>query len=170
MSTRNALATAVFVCVVLVGGRADAAQWIIREGDGRHYTRPMNLDAVGFVAPWSVGMGAHFAFSVVPEGFIRDLNDSFDIELSALVYYWYWRYYEYYALVPLGGVRWKFHLTPEWTVFGLAKIGFGPGLNENHILVGHEIGAGAYWHFSKDLAVRMEASSLGFSGGISLSL
>ena len=160
---------------VVVPTQIRAAPMIIR-GDGPP-DRPFHLDLT--LTAWvdAIGAGLWYAIPVAPHGFIKRLNDSVDIEFGALVVsqdhghgYGYTTH-----LLPLGGMRWQFHLTRRWDVFGTAKVGFAwyPHDHDDHL---HDhrfepragLSTGAYWHIREDLFLRLEAGyPTGLQVGIS---
>jgi hypothetical protein len=172
-------------------GTAQAAEMII-EDKGTH-ERAMHADVFAVINPsfygyLHLGLGGWFAYPVVPDGFIPDLNEAFFIEAGAAVerYSWSWGAFGYdcseswWRVTPMGGVRWSFYLTPEWTVFGTAKLGWGLGFadgyscggNQGRIAGGASIsgisldgGIGAYWNFSPDWSARLDLGYFGLSAG-----
>jgi len=163
-----------------------AVKWNVTD-KSVHTTRPTKLDVVGtidFFGVFHTGIGAWYSVPVVPDGFIPGLNDSFVVEVGGLLEYW--RYSSgftsglggsidcsqtWYRLSPMGGVRWDFFLTDDWTVFGKGKAGWsigfadsglecsGVGVTTNskdiHTLA-VDLGVGAYWHFAENMALRLE--------------
>jgi len=107
-------------------------------------------------------LGAFWAVPVLPRGFIRNLNDSFDLEfgllLAALRADWYWRGADTnWELWPAFGARWNFFLTHNWTTFVTFKIAgrIGlPGERSNWFdVIG---GAGATYRLASRAHLRLE--------------
>jgi hypothetical protein len=82
--------------------------------------------------PWfagvGLGLGGRYMIPVVPEGFIGEINDSFEIELGADLWYAYWRYsgirYGYLGVAaPVGEMSWTFHFTKRFSSY--VKLGLG---------------------------------------------
>jgi hypothetical protein len=158
MLRAHTFAAVLVVSTLGAASPASAAEWII-EKNATHKNN--TFDMVGVLSPWLVGAGVNYAIPLVQDGFIPTLNDQFDLELSGYLVYWYWGKTDSLALLPLAGVRWQFHLTPEWSVFALAKSGIRLDFDGGDVSFGHEFGVGGYWHFSKGMSLRMETSSLG---------
>jgi hypothetical protein len=141
--------------------------WIVQNNQTHNV---QTLDLVGVLGWFGLGAGVHYALPLVTDGFLPKVNDSFDLELSGYLLYWYYGYGDFAGIAPLAGVRWKFHLTPEWTVFGLAKAGLLIGVNHSELVFVPQPGVGAYWHFTKGMEVRMDLTYLGLSGGLSIDM
>lgn len=149
-----------------------------------HESRDSRLDAMVstnvFIGIFRAGVGAWYSIPVVPDGFIKPWNDGFFVEFGGMLDYWrdstdfvagnctqsWWR------ATPMGGVRWDFYLTDEWTVFGKGKAGYSIGFNDSYDCNGFEgsnsdridssavafdFGGGAYWHFDEGMSLRMES-------------
>lgn len=106
--------------------------WIIKSD--AHHKRPMQLSAaVGFPEYYGAGVMAWYTLPIVHDGFIRHLNDSFDLEFGLMygVFFWGLGLYDVppMALTPLVAARWNFFLTNDWTVFAMVKLGVRIGLN-----------------------------------------
>ena len=160
---------------------AEAAEMIIQD-TGKH-SRNMQLDFTGTAwffgnTTW-FGGAAWFGIPVVEDGFIPPWNDSFYVEFGTFANYFFFNNlgladYSYFALVPSGGVRWNFHLTPDWTVFATGKIGVrlpiaGSSLAETRFVGLGSIGA--YWHMSEAMYIRLETGNYGvLQAGVSIQL
>lgn len=149
---------------------AQAADLIIK--DAGSTSRPMQVDVVASVSWWDVGMGGWFAYPILPEGFIKPLNDSFCIEGGIVATYFYgWGYYNFFAITPLAGVRWNFFLTEDWTVFATAKVGARIGFERHTSNFWGGGSVGGYWNFSDSMALRLEVGApFGLQAGLSFNL
>ncbi|MBI5509096.1 MAG: hypothetical protein HY903_10105 [Deltaproteobacteria bacterium] len=164
--------------------------------DDSTHSRAMHADAFvvgGFFGYFHFGLGAWFAYPIMPDGFLPTLNDAFFIEAGGAVerYSWDWGFfgvncsYKWYRATPLGGVRWSFYLTPDWTVYGTAKLGYGVGFASSYSCGGYsgtDVGApsysniaidgavGAHWNFSPDWAARLELGYFGVQAGAGMDI
>jgi hypothetical protein len=165
---------------------APAQARTIIEDTSTHLRRP-GLDFTAnvglFGAYTHLGLGAWYSYPILPDGFLPQLNDAFYIEGGAAMDWFHTRYNQGYGtstincttgwwrMTPMGGGRWDFHITPEFTAFGVAKLGWGVGFAENRssnctAAAGVDfsapqldIGVGGYWQFSDAWALRFELSS-----------
>ncbi len=172
------LSLAVCAAVTLPPDQAAAANMII-EGEGTT-NRPMQLDVVGtawvFGSVTWFGGAVWFGIPVVPQGFIPNVNDSFVVEFGFFANFFIvntpFQDYSYFGVVPAGGVRWDFFLTPQWSVFATGKIGvrwpvFGDSLAETSFAGMGTVGA--YWHMSDEMYIRLETGNFGIAQvGISI--
>lgn len=167
-----ALAFALVASVAtLAPTEAHAVQWTIKDTNAKE--RPMNLDGMVSIYPagW-IGLGGWFAIPIVPEGFLPMLNDSFDVEVGAYMSFFWFYSSSFVGLTPLGGARWKFHLTPDWTAFVTAKMGWQIGFTSS--VPGASVfrggpSVGAYWHPDDTMWIRLEAGYPGgFAAGVGL--
>lgn len=108
--------------------------WVVRDGRALHRPQMLSLD-VG-LWPDTVSLGAFWAAPVLPRGFIRHVNDSFDLEfglmLGAMRSDWYWNRADAstsWQLWPAFGVRWNFFLTHAWSTFITFKVAGRIGLS-----------------------------------------
>lgn len=170
---------------LVVVAPAHASQSIIRE-NATHDRQQWNVFAVaGF---WGVythfGVGAWYAYPIVPEGFLPKVNDAFFIEAGGAVERFNYGATgcndSWFRVTPLGGVRWSFYFTDEWSAFGTAKLGYGLGfgdssdcdvLGTNAVNVSYSQFAidgavGAQWQFSDAWAMRFELGYLGATVGV----
>jgi hypothetical protein len=80
------------------------------------------------ILPWyygfGIGAGARYELPIVHDGFIPTLNDSFELEFGADVWYGSVAFDGGYTgvTVPVEG-KWSFHLAPKLAVYG--KLGLG---------------------------------------------
>ncbi len=188
----------VFAAVLsLMPGVASAAEeWIIKQGGQSHSEQ--TVDVVGLLDVFGtmrIGVGGWYGMSLVPEGFIKPINDAFFLEVGAYLehdrYSWGYAGYDctvsWNRLSPLGGVRWNFYLTPEWTVFATSKLGYAIGFGDSESCSGptgtynassgvnysafqFDGAAGAYWKMSDAWSLRLELSYIGPVVGASMKL
>lgn len=105
--------------------------WVVTDGRPRH--RPQMLSVDAGIWPDSFSLAAFWAAPVLPRGFIRHVNDSFDLEFGLLVGAmrsdWYWRAASTsWQLMPAFGARWNFFLTHNWITFITFKVAGRIGL------------------------------------------
>lgn len=143
-------------------------KWIIKKTEPTE--RPHHLDTVGSIwmfgdQPW-LGVGLWYAFPALKQGIIPQINDSLDIEVGGFINMInrnaHGDHTLYAGIMPLGGVRWMFHLHPDWSVFATAKLGFQVGLGSsavNGLAGGGSVGA--YWRITDLVYLRMETGNLG---------
>ncbi len=182
----------------LTFGKPAAAEMII--SDTSHHVRPTRLDFTGQIDPIGVfqaGFAGWGYFPIVPDGFISSLNDTFALEFGGLLVYnsdefgvLYVDYdHTWWNVVPMGGVRWDFHLTRLISAFAKAKAGWGIGFGESLKVNGDEVdlddgpavdaintfawdfGVGCYIHLNESFAVRVETGAFSLlAAGISIAL
>jgi len=134
--------------------------WVIK--DGRMLRRPNVLSVDASIWPDRFTVGAFWAIPVVPRGFIRHINDSFDLEfgllLAALRADWYWRTADTnWELWPAFGARWNFFLTHNWTTFVTFKVAGRIGLpGERSNWFDVIAGAGASYRLAERAHLRLE--------------
>jgi len=139
-----------------------ASGMIIKDKRATHEEMQLSgMLELGFNYYDEIGVRGEFAYPIMPQGFLPMLNDSFYLEGElALQYHWYsvgFASASFGNIQPLVGGRWNFYLTPDWTVFSAMKIGFNVGLANNvGASFAWEWTAGAFWNFSKSMALRME--------------
>jgi hypothetical protein len=165
-----ALALVGLVAVAASPASARRTEWIYdKEYD---QDRSMQIDVVGFLWPFGsknhFGAAGWFGLPLLESGFIP-LNDSLFLEVGTYVAWYQWdlgrsggEEIGFLALVPTGGVRWNLHLTPEWTVFLTAKIGYRRHLgSDGRSGLVPSFSFGALWHLSKHMAIRLETGNYG---------
>lgn len=108
--------------------------WVVR--DGRSLRRPQVLSLDVGIWPDTLSLGAFWASPVLPRGFIRHVNDSFDLEfgflLAAMRSEWVWNRGDAstsWQLWPAFGARWNFFLTHAWSTFITFKVAGRIGLS-----------------------------------------
>jgi hypothetical protein len=187
---KNALSTLAIVATLaattLPPSSTAAADMLITDRSV-HATRPTKLDitgGVGFFGAFLLGAAGWYSMPLMNDGFIPSLNDAFVLEVGARLHNAWVSAgicdYSYVELAALGGVRWDFYLTPDWTVFAKAKAGFGydfasidcgAGINDPDVggaIFAGDYGVGAYWNFATDMALRLEFGYPYINVGISL--
>jgi hypothetical protein len=156
-----------------------AIAWTIN--DANKQDRPTTVDLLGSV--WFLGSTSFFGgagwfcYPIVPEGFLPTVNDTFNLEIGAWVFYYSANVqpasYTYVGVIPGGGVRWDFNLTKEWTVFAAAKLGARVGIGNAPKPLRLDVGfsIGAYWNFSRWMFLRLETGNQGMAQvGVSIVL
>lgn len=106
--------------------------WVVR--DGRSQKRPQVLSLDVGIWPDTLSLGAFWAAPILPRGFIRHVNDSFDLEfgfmLAAMRSDWVWNNGSTsWQLWPAFGARWNFFLTHAWSTFITFKVAGRIGLS-----------------------------------------
>jgi len=133
------------------------AEWIIE--DGSVQDRPVRLALSAFILPVSLGLSLWTSIPIVHEGFIPDLNDSFDIELGGNFGYYWVDGGSHLAIVPMAGPRWNFHLTEAWSVFATVKGGFWIRLYDTRpddVVFSFDGSLGAVWNITDLVGLRFE--------------
>jgi hypothetical protein len=144
-------------------------KWIVDDPTPRE--RPQRIDVLAGGSPFGStpysSVAGMFVIPIVPEGFIPNVNDTFNLEFGAyLDYHSYSNLgidYRWLQLAPVGGARWDVHLTDKWTVFAMAKFGTSIPLNKNEdakdvSLFVVDTGIGALWHISNMGSLRLQSS------------
>ena len=158
------------VMVLTIGGAAllsppaEAVQWTVtKPEDGAVRNHQLDLVA-GVSGGHSLGAtpGVVYGLPIVGDGFIGALNDSFYLQLGA--------YFPLYlggtfgaGAIPVGGVRWNFHLTPQWDVFWTAMGGWNVGLTGYDSLPFYSTSVGGHYKFSEGTYLRLETGSFGYA-------
>jgi len=185
------LALSIVGSITAASGIADAATKLTIKDTGKH-SRPRQLDIVangGIVGYSHIGLGGWFGIPVLPDGLIEPLNDALFVEFGGFIEHYSWSSFCDYAwnrITPMGGARWNFYLTPEWTVFATAKAGYGIGFGDSvecggfynysdssdvaYTEIAVDMGVGAYWNLSEKLQARFEIGYFGAVVGIGMPL
>jgi len=149
---------------------AGAASWVI-EDTSRHH-RQQQIDLTGFAWPFGdttwFGAALWWGVPLVDDGLIPVWNDALYLELGAAGAYYSFTpigdQHSNVGLVPMGGVRWNFYLTRDWTVFVTGKVGarflFGELAQKSLALA---FSVGAFWRLSHAVELRLETGNLGFA-------
>ncbi|NMC71163.1 MAG: hypothetical protein GYA57_13995 [Myxococcales bacterium] len=153
--------------------RAERAVWIIEE-DQRH--DDFGLTAVGGWYLTGFGAEARVTFPIVPDGAIEYLNESFALELGAGYQFYLDDAGNFHRVGFPALVRWDFHLTTLWTVYGALGVAAGlplgrddPSVFGYHGYVWIIAAVGAFLHIGDVFSLRFEAGSLGVLAGIHFS-
>lgn len=138
---RFSLVLATLATTLCLAGPAQAESFLV---DSTTHTRAptvdvfLPLDGLLFGSYTHYGLGAWYGHPIAPDGFIGALNDAFYIEAGAAIERYSWSYgwgtkcdVSWWRVSPMGGIRWDFHITPKFTAFLNAKLGYGIGLGEN---------------------------------------
>ncbi len=123
------------------------------------------------------GVGVWYGYPIVADGFISALNDAFYIEGGAAVERYSWSVgwgsncsESWWRVSPMAGVRWDFNITPKFTAFLNAKLGYGVGFGDNYDCGGvkytgsgaslsevkYITSVGGYYRFSDSWALRFD--------------
>ena len=145
--------------------RAARANWIIEE-DGSH---PEVM--FSFLGGWYLtGFGGEFrfAFPIAPDGAIDYLNESFAMEVGVGYQYFLDSARDFGRLTFPLTVRWDFHLTDLWTVYGaLGAAGGFPFDRPHKDIFGYHgyiwpvAAVGCFLHLARGVDFRAEAGTLG---------
>lgn len=172
---RKGIGLALFL--VVASASPAQAQSTIR--DRSRHSRPADISLLfGLPLPFGFGAGMRFGIPVAPNGFIGSINDAVFVEPG--FQFVYWSDFDQDRLgfqVPVL-MRWDFFLTPDWTVFGAVGPVFGfwiddRGRGRNFHVEGKDVfrpgsppgffgvafGGGAFYNFSPDTALRLDAST-----------
>lgn len=142
------------------------------------HTRTPSITVWAFLPyTFAIGVGGRFTLPVVADGFIPDINDSFEIEIGAdLVFGSYPLVNAGYidlSLVPVEG-RWTFHFTPNLSAY--AKLGLGYTLEFSSYTGAAAYGSRFYYNFAiggmynltDKFGIRLEAGYQGLKVGVVL--
>ncbi len=157
--------------ILLMGSLSPANSSSLIIHDQESVTRPQRIDIVGQLHRNSLGGALWYSLPLIHEGFIKELNDSFHLELGVITsYILLTDHYAAFFGIPAVGVRWDFHLTQEWTLFAISKVGWMLGLTRNPEYPLYPYPSlGAYWQTQNGLNLRLETSHEGLAQvGISL--
>ena len=159
--------------VAPAAARAERATWIVEE-DQRH--DDYGLTAVGGWYLTGFGAEARITFPIVPDGAIDYLNESFALELGAGYQFFLDDSANFHRINFPVLVRWDFHLTTMWSVYGaLGAAGGLPLGRDNPSVFGYHgyvwiiAAVGAFLHLADVFSLRLEAGSLGVLAGIHFS-
>jgi hypothetical protein len=166
-----------------------ADEVIVVSGDGTitdrsTHTRQMDLSLMAWL-PWYYGFGigvdGRFSIPIVPDGFIPQINDEFDIEPSlGLAYSTYGLVdtnYNYFNITPAVYGIWAFHFSHKFRAYGGLGLGVNIGVVSGNACNGCGISPtyfywdpviGLNWRFIPAMALRAEAGAQGLKGGISI--
>lgn len=149
---------------------AERTSWIIEE-DGSH---PEVM--FSFLGGWYLtGFGGEFrfAFPIVPDGAIDYLNESFAMEVGAGYQYFLDSAHNFGRLTFPVTVRWDFHLTELWTVYGALGAAGGVPFDRPHKdIFGYHgyvwpvAAVGCFLHLAPGVDFRAEAGTLGILAGV----
>ncbi|MBN1770792.1 MAG: hypothetical protein JXB32_05990 [Deltaproteobacteria bacterium] len=158
---------------VPAAARAARASWIVEE-DQRH--DDFGLTAVGGWYLTGFGAEARVTFPIVPDGAIEYLNESFALELGVGYQFYLDDSGNFHRVGFPVLVRWDFHLTTLWTVYGALGVAAGlplgranPSVFWYHGYVWPIAAVGAFLHLGDVFSLRFEAGSLGVLAGVHFS-
>jgi len=166
--------TVLTLCATVLAPRpAEAVDWIITEPEAGA-ERNQQLDfVVGATRGWTTAgtPGVIYGIPIVGDGFIPPVNDSFYLQFGAFFPLYFGDPFAAGAIGG-GGVRWNFHLTPQWDVFWTAMGGWEAGLTGEHTgELWYNTGAGAHFKFSEGVYLRLETGTYGYATvGLSIQL
>ncbi len=146
------LAASVCMCMPAVAGAQ--VEPIIR--DNMSVERSLRADFLSSVGDHVVGGAGWFVLPVLHDGFLPELNDSFDVELGGYVA-WNFKSNESYVFIePAVGVKWNFHLLDELTLYVGARTGLVIGLGADIFEPDGGGILGLYWHLGEGVDLRFE--------------
>lgn len=137
---------------------------IKRPGDHPQYlfeAEPHGL--IGFGGPFKerghghLGVGFRGTFVIVPNGFVKTINNSVGITFGADMFF-----DEQRLFIPVA-MQWNFWLSTHWSVFGEPGVGFTTKGDVLHPI----LMAGGRFHFSDTVALTMRAGYPSISVGVS---
>jgi hypothetical protein len=150
--------------------RAARATWIVEE-DQPH--PEFMLTALGGWYLMGFGAEGRISFPVGPNGAIDYLNESFALEVGAGYQFFLDESADFQRVTFPLLVRWDFHLTTLWTVYGaLGAAGGLPIDREDPAVFGYHgyvwlvAAIGAFLHLGSGVSLRMEGGSLGILAGL----
>ena len=158
------LATA--AVLLLLGAPARADQLIIKNpGDHPDYVfeaEPHGLVGLGgpFKKKAELGAGFRGTVVIVPNGFIKSINDSVGITFGGDFFFDKSRIF-----FPVG-MQWNFWLSTRWSVFGEPGIGFSTKGDAVHPV----LMAGGRLHFTERISLTMRVGYPAVSVGVSFFL
>jgi hypothetical protein len=141
--------------------------------DATLHTRAPEVSIWGIVQYWpGIGIGGRYFHPIVPDGFLPELNDSFEIgggiDFFPIVIYWG----GVDVVVPVEA-RWTFHLMPNLAAYAKVSIGidlsFGSayyGLGHGNLDFWNSAGPGIIYQLSDKMSFQAELTYRGFRGGI----
>ncbi|MBI5486957.1 MAG: hypothetical protein HY905_06465 [Deltaproteobacteria bacterium] len=173
-TTPARIAIALALLLGAVPAQAARTNWIIEED------RPHPEVMFSFLGGWYLtGFGGEFrfAFPIVPNGAIEYLNESMAIELGAGYQYFLDSSRDFQRITFPLTVRWDFHLTDLWTVYGALGAAGGLPLDSPHTNVFGYHGyvwpvaaVGCFLHLAQGFDFRAEAGTLGVLVGVDFTL
>jgi hypothetical protein len=177
MKTIGRHSSTLLVAAILLAGalatapaRAERAEWIIEQDE------PHPEVMFSFLGGWYLtGFGGEFrfAFPVAPDGVIDYLNETMSIEVGAGYQYFLDEAHNFGRLTFPLTVRWDFHLTPLWSVYGALGAAAGVPFDRPHKNVFGYHGyiwpvaeVGCFLHLTEFLDFRAAAGTMGVFVGI----
>jgi hypothetical protein len=129
----------------------------------------------GFNFLLDTSFGARASYRILDNGFIKAINNSVNIEASAM---YHKDNIELFGLIRsgiyyTGGLRWDFHVGRNWTVFASPDIGiFVPSADSfvTETSFAYGANAGGMWHMGRALALRLEYASIAGSYMLGLAI
>jgi hypothetical protein len=140
------------------------ARWIFEDSSARY--RPQQLSFVLGSPIDSLSAGMWYAFPVLTNGFLQEINNAVYVEVGALVSSNFTA--NTYATLS-GGARWNFYLTSNWALFAALRVNFNVGLSasERLFFVLPDLSMGALYRLSRATRLRLE---LGFPTGLGVGI
>ena len=124
-------------------------------GSNQTHSKAMRLDVMGLIAMRTVGGVGWLVVPVSPQGLVKGLNDSFDVEFGGYAA-WHSGSGNYLSLIPAVGAKWNFHMTKLLTMFVGARAGLEIGIAEDVLRVSAGGSVGTYWHVGQGVDLRFE--------------
>jgi len=165
------LAALVLCASSLVPARAQAEEMVIYDS-GQHQ-RPAQVDLLGsawfFGTTMWFGAAGWFSMPLLPNGFVPELNDALMLEVGAFASYFtvdpvLASTYSYFAISPMGGVRWQLYVTTQWALFATLKLGARipvAGNSAASLRIEPAGTVGAYYRMSENMFLRIETGNFG---------
>lgn len=99
--------------------------------DRSTHTRPQMLTAWALFPwyyGWGIGGGLRYTLPLIHDGFIKPVNDSFELEFGADLFYGNYGVGlgddDYLGIIVPVGVRWTFHFSPTFAAYAKLSLGF----------------------------------------------
>ena len=148
------LAVAVCVCMPAIAGAE--VKPIIQ--DKMSVERSLRADFLSSIGDHIVGGAGWLVIPVLHDGFLPEINDSFDVELGGYVAWYFKGESSYVFLEPAAGVKWNFHILEELTLYVGARTGLVIGLGADIFEPDGGGILGLYWHLGQGVDLRLEGA------------
>ena len=144
--------------------------------DATPHTRASQIAVWGDLDWGGIGIGGRYNMPLVADGFLPELNDSFELEFGPDIYFSTWGLCGLYVcsglrLDLLAEGRWTFHLWPNLAAY--AKLSVGPSIwlgSYSNVAFHFNIGPGIIYQLNDKMDVRAEVGYSGFHVGLGWAL